>query len=105
MVIRFFKERKFKTASIKKANGNIIYEETDVAKCWKTYLEQLYCEEDMTIDAEIEEENQSNTEEVNQSIMREEFDKALLELKNNKAPGVDEIPAELIKIVEKITKR
>lgn len=30
----------------------------------------------MTIDAEIDEEHQNDTEEIDQSIMREEFDKA-----------------------------
>jgi len=57
MVRRFFKERKVKTVSIKEENSNIIYEEAEVSKCWKEYLEQLYREEDITIDAEIEEEN------------------------------------------------
>jgi len=83
-------------ASIKEANGNIIYEEAEVATCWNKYLEQLYREENMMIDAEIDEEHQNHTEEIDQSIMREEFDKALMELKNKKAPGVDEIPAEII---------
>lgn len=44
------------------------------------YLEQLYHKED-------------TIEEANQSITREDFDKALSELKNKKAPGVNEIPA------------
>jgi len=57
MVRRFFKLRKVKTASIKEENGIIIYEEAEIAKYWKEYLEQLYREEDVTIDAEIEEEN------------------------------------------------
>lgn len=42
--------RKEKTASIKEANGSIIYKEAEAAKCWKKYLEQLYCEESTTID-------------------------------------------------------
>lgn len=42
----------------------------------------------MTIDAEIEEKNQSDTEEVDQSIMREKLNKVLMELKNNKTPGM-----------------
>jgi len=71
-------------ASIKEANGNIMYEEAEVAKCWKKYLEQLYREENMTIDAEIDDEHQKDTEEIDQRIMREEFDKALMELKNKK---------------------
>lgn len=97
MVKSFFKERKVKTTSIKEANSNIIYEEAEVEKCWKKYLEQLYCEENTTIDTEILEESQSGTEEVDQNIMREKFHKALLELKNKTAPGIDEIPAELLK--------
>lgn len=32
-----------------------------------------------------------------EDILRGEFDKAMEELKNNKAPGIDEIPAELLK--------
>lgn len=105
IVRRFFKERKVKMASIKEANGNIIYEETKVAKCWKNYLKQLYHEENMTIDAKIDEEHQNDTEEVDQSIMKEEFDKALMELMNKKAPGVDEIPAELIQNCGENTKK
>jgi len=49
-------------ASIKEANGNIIYEEAEVAKCWEKYLEQLYREENMTMDAVIDEEVQNDTE-------------------------------------------
>jgi hypothetical protein len=105
IVRTFFMERKFKMTSIKEANGNIIYEEAEVAKCWKKYLQQLYREENMTIDAEINEEHQNNTEEIDQSTMREEFDKALAELKNKKAPGVDEIPAELIQNCGENTKK
>jgi hypothetical protein len=73
MVRRFFKERKTKTASIKEANDNNIYKEAEVAKYWKKYLEQLYCEENTTIDTEIVEKSQSDTEEVDQSIMRKDF--------------------------------
>jgi hypothetical protein len=35
-------------------------------------------------------------EEMGDSILREEFNEALKELKKNKAPGIDEVPAELI---------
>lgn len=49
----------------------------------------------MKIDAEIE-KNQSDTEKINQNIMRVEFVKAILQLKNNKAPGLAEISMELI---------
>jgi len=105
MIKKCYKKRNVKTASIKEANGNIIYEEAKVAKYWKKYLEPLYRENDITIDAEIEEESQSDMDEVDQSLMREEFDKVLLELKNNKAPRVDEIPVELVKICGENTKK
>lgn len=104
IVRRFFKERKVKMASIKEANGNIIHEEVEVAKYWKKYLEQLYREENITIDAEIDVEHQNYTKEVDQS-MREEFDSILMELKNKKAPGVDEIPVELIQNCGESTKK
>lgn len=38
-----------------------------------------------------------NSEGEDQIIMRDEFEKALNELKDRKAPGIDEIPAEFIK--------
>lgn len=37
--------------------------------------------------------------------MREEFDKVLSEIKNKKAPGVYEIPAELLKYCGENTKK
>jgi len=45
----------------------------------------------------IEDDNQKNMDEVDQSIMREEFNKALLDLRNKKALEIDENHAELVK--------
>jgi len=53
----------------------------------------------------MDEERQNDTEEIDQSIIREEFDKALMELKNKKALGVDEIPVELIQNCGENTKK
>lgn len=42
-----------------------MYEEAEMAKCRKEYLEQLYSVKDITIDTDIdEEENQRDTEEL-----------------------------------------
>lgn len=53
----------------------------------------------------MEEDNQNDPKEADRSIMREEFDKALSELKNKIAPGVDQIPAEVLKNYGENTKK
>lgn len=70
----------------------MLWEQKDIAKRWKEYLEILY-------EGETLKEIESNEEEEYEKdpVMREEFDKALKNLKNKKAAGIDGIQAELWK--------
>ena len=45
----------------------------------------------------LEKEEEVNEDEIGDTILREEFDRALKDLSRNKAPGVDDIPSELLK--------
>lgn len=89
------KPRVLSTAS--KGKVVILFEESEIANRWKEYLEYLYCEEedqDTQRNKDKEEVDRLNSEGEDQSIMKKEFEKALNELKDKKAPGVDDIPAK-----------
>ena len=45
----------------------------------------------------IEDESEVEKDDMGASILRSEFDAAIRDLQRNKAPGIDDIPAELIK--------
>lgn len=61
MVKQFFDEKKNKTCAIKDVRGELVYEEKQITKRWKEYLEKLYGDEDVVEvlerDDEIDQEN------------------------------------------------
>ena len=98
-----FQERNPKTSTLRDINGKILLEDKEKASRWKEYLENLYrgCGEDY----ELENVEDVDPEEMGDSILWSEFEDALKHLKSNKASGVDQIPAELLKCCgEKVKK-
>lgn len=92
MVKKFFGQYKPRAGGIEDNNGKMLWEQEDIAKRWKEYLEILYEGETFKeIESKEEEEYEKDP------VMREEFDKALKNLKNKKAAGIDGIQAELWK--------
>ena len=78
---------------IKDEQGNNLTEERDIKNRWKEYVENLYMRNNQIKDnftKSIPLENEPN-------ILEEEVRLALKELANNKSPGVDNIPIELVK--------
>jgi hypothetical protein len=84
-----------KKGEIEDNNGLIIYENIHKGNIWKKYLEQLY-EESELVGQEIEDEEVMDNSS-NYSVLREEFDKTLKDLKKKKAAEIYEIQAELWK--------
>jgi|UniRef100_A0A2S2PW43 hypothetical protein len=74
----------------------MLCEQKDIVKRWKEYLDILYERETLN---EIESnEGETDVEKYEKDpVMREEFDKALKNLKNKKAARIDGIQAELWK--------
>lgn len=94
-VKRFFESKKVRTMSIEDKDGILKYDRESIAKRWKEYLEQLYGENNVNL--RIEGEDEVVAEDMGAPIMMEEFERALQDLKERKAPGVDNIQGELLK--------
>uniref|UniRef100_A0A2S2QSL5 LINE-1 reverse transcriptase n=1 Tax=Sipha flava TaxID=143950 RepID=A0A2S2QSL5_9HEMI len=88
---------------VKDRNGKLILEEGEITTRCKEYIEDLYKGLKGEDDMNIENITESNKEDVGPIITKDEFVKALRELKQGKAAGVDNIPAELLKNVGKNT--
>ncbi|XP_076030920.1 uncharacterized protein LOC143019109 [Oratosquilla oratoria] len=90
------KVNKEKSFSLKDGQGNLLTKPEDVDRRWNEYFESLLNtpEEDSGMDtSDDEEENQVE----DGGITTNEIMVALEHMKNNKAAGVDEIPAEIYK--------
>ncbi|XP_062859485.1 uncharacterized protein LOC134321608 [Trichomycterus rosablanca] len=88
--------RKFqpRVGMLKDANGNKLTEPEQIKKRWKEYTEHLY-KNDSVIWEEMETGNDREP-----NILKDEVIAAITLLSNNKAPGCDNIPLELIKSSE-----
>ncbi|CAM2720441.1 unnamed protein product [Rotaria socialis] len=72
-----------KIGTIKDKQGRDLMEKEDIKNRWREYTEELY----------------KKTIELEPDILESEIKWALECIANNKAPGIDEIPAELFKIL------
>lgn len=99
IVRQFFGNHKTISNGLRTENGKIIYEREALEKMWKQYIEELYDgQKTISTSRVIENKCEVNQEEEGDSILRGDFDKALTKLKNNKASGIDDIPAKLLKM-------
>ena len=73
----------------------------EVRNRWKEYIEDLYCGSDKPkfeeLDIELETEVNENNK--GSELLGDEIRTAIKELRKKKAVGVDEIPAEFLKIL------
>jgi len=93
-VKHYFGHNKIPSKVLRDEHGIEITDIKEKVQRWKRYLENLYCSEGQW--EKLEELETVDQDEKGDSILRQEFDHALHSLKKNKAPGMDEIPAELI---------
>ncbi|CAF3729507.1 unnamed protein product [Rotaria socialis] len=83
-----------KNGTIKDKQGRDLMEKEDIKKRWREYTEELYKKDTQSID-----ETDGSTIELEPGMLESEIKRALECIANNKAPGINEIPAELFKIL------
>ena len=84
--------KKKTSGSIKDKHGRVIWDHDEVAKRWAEYITELY-DDDREVMPHFEAAN-------GKSILKEEVIKSIKSMKDVKAPGPDDIPAEAIKALD-----
>ena len=84
-----------RTSMIKDSNGEVRASEKEVTVTWEKYFKELLNRPEPN--DPIQEQSYQLAENFSEIPSREEVRKAITNLKNNKAPGKDNIPAELFK--------
>ena len=86
---------------IKDKNGVLLTEPEEVKGRWKEYIEELYCASEKPKFDELGIEAEGSVDEDNKGpdLLGDEIRAAIKEIKTGKAVGVDEIPAEFLKIM------
>jgi len=96
------KKSVMKNATINDKNGELMTDFEDVKTRWKEYVEELYDQKKKPlIEAfHLEEEGQVDSDDRGPSLLTAEIHAAIEEIKNRKAVGPDDIPAEFLKILD-----
>ena len=96
------KKMAVKIAAITDENGELQMEIGEVKKRWKEYIEDLYSKstKPKIEEFDLESESQVNCDQRGPSLLDEEIYTAIKEMKNEKATGVDDIPAEFLKLLD-----
>ena len=91
-----------KNIAINDKNGELKTEMSEVQERWKEYVEELYDKEGKPEeqDFQLEDENMIGNDQKGPDILRDEIYAAIKCIKSGKAAGVDDIPAEFLKILE-----
>lgn len=96
----FFQNPSSKGSAIEDENGNVLVDLDKIAQRWKNYIEKLYKGNPINFDGILENEENVKPDDEGDTILRDEFDAALKRLGENKAAGIDNIPAEIIKAAD-----
>jgi len=76
---------------IKDPSGNIIYEKEEIKKRWQSYCAELFSRGNLVREEMKKEEEQPE-------VLEAEIAQAVKKLRREKAVGVDEVPAEALKV-------
>ena len=74
----------------------IFCKDHDIIRRWRAYFEEILNRDDPPITTDVNEQHEELDINVD-TISKEEIKSVLKEIKNGKAPGIDNIPAELLK--------
>lgn len=95
LINKYFGTKNLLENTIQDAGGKLLFDDGQITRRWKEYIEKLYDDSD-----EMHEITNENNDEGEDEITKEEFDKALRDLKTKKAIGKDEVTAELLKALD-----
>ena len=91
-----------KNAAINDDRGELRTEISEIKERWKEYMEELYSKSSKPRmeDFKLEEERQVESDRKGPGLLIDEIHAAIKEIKNGKAAGVDDIPAEFLKLLD-----
>jgi endonuclease/exonuclease/phosphatase family metal-dependent hydrolase len=91
-----------KNITINNKNGELKTELNEVKERWREYVEDLYDKTGKPVkeDFDLEEETVVENDQMGPDIMREEIYEAINCMKKGKAAGIDDVPAEFLKMIE-----
>ena len=91
-----------KNIAINDKSGELKTEMSEVKERWKEYVEELYDKAGKPAekDFKLEDENMIESDQKGPDILRDEIYAAIKSMKSGKATGVDDIPAEFLKMLE-----
>jgi len=89
----------FQNIGIEDSQGNRIIQQIQVLKIWENYITELYDRPNRPENLDVEPEDEVDTGEKGSYILQSEVEKAIKDMRNNKATGDDDIPGDVLKLL------
>ena len=89
-----------KFIGIEDFQGNRIVDQRQVLKIWENYITELYDRPNRPEAVEVEPEEEVDTDEKEPHILQSEVEKVIKEMRNRKFTGDDDIPGDVLKLLE-----
>jgi hypothetical protein len=79
---------------IEDSQGNRIVYQNQVLKIWENYISELHNRPNRPETPEVKPEEEVDTDEKDPYILQSEVEKAIMEIRNKKATGDDDVPGD-----------
>jgi hypothetical protein len=84
---------------IEDSQGNIIIDQRRVLQIWEKYITELYNRANRPEHLEVEHEEEVGEDKKGPSILQNEVEKAIKEMRDKKATGDDDVPGDVLKLL------
>ena len=95
------KPRAISKKGMKDKGGRVTTDNEDVKKIWEEYIKELYCPKQRGREIRLEKDMNEERDNIGPEVMKWEIEMAVKGMKNRKTVGGDQIPAEILKTLEK----
>jgi hypothetical protein len=99
-LLRWKETQRIKNIGIEDSQRNRIIQQSQVLKIWENYIKELHDRPYRPETLEVEPEEEVDADEKGPCILQSKVEKSIKEMRNKKTTGDDDVPGDVLKLME-----